>query len=198
MTFPLLHSIALLQAPTLASLARGHKGRYACGCVLTHFTFLNCVDTVYRRSCGKCLPPVKVAHVPGGVAERSKALVLKTREGRPSRGSNPRPSATCARHEKVHSDGDDGVWPDSAMSHWRLEVIGERRRAAGAFRRSARSSATPCASPAGSDARNMSSTRAKSPVRSQVGGDTGGRLAPLHCCNDEPRDADALRQRRLG
>ena len=33
---------------------------------------------------------------PGGVAERTKALVLKTREGRPSQGSNPCPSATSA------------------------------------------------------------------------------------------------------
>ena len=32
----------------------------------------------------------------GGVAERFMALVLKTREGQPSRGSNPRPSATKA------------------------------------------------------------------------------------------------------
>ena len=30
---------------------------------------------------------------PGGVAERSKALVLKTREVRASQGSNPCPSA---------------------------------------------------------------------------------------------------------
>ena len=33
------------------------------------------------------------AHPCGGVAERSKALVLKTSEGRPSQGSNPCPSA---------------------------------------------------------------------------------------------------------
>ena len=48
---------------------------------------------LFARRAVRC----QVVHLPaacGGVAERSKALVLKTREGRPSQGSNPCPSAT--------------------------------------------------------------------------------------------------------